>query len=152
MNLLTAALTPEQLRAIALPIASELDPTANKGCGKSYILSADNVIALCTRFLAAVAEQQAPVAKVVRNEAGQIHMVDNVGKSFDMSQFVGASFFLHPAPQPTGSANEPAPQETDEKTSGELVSGECLPVGAAPLGVSADLERHGRRRDEGGLK
>ena len=34
-------------------------------------------------------------------------------------------------------ANEPAPQETDEKTSGELASGECLPVGAAPTKAQA---------------
>lgn len=34
-------------------------------------------------------------------------------------------------------ANEPAPQETDEKTSGEFASGECLPVGAAPTKAQA---------------
>lgn len=68
-------MTQDEIRAIALSIASELDPTANKGCGKSYILSADDVTALCVRVLTSLQEKVLPVARVIYPPAHQ----DGVG-------------------------------------------------------------------------
>lgn len=52
-----------------------------------------------TALREAQAEQAVePVAKVVQNEAGQIHITDCAGNTFDMAKYVGASFYISPEP------------------------------------------------------
>ena len=46
--------------------------------------------------------EQKPVAFVIRNASGQIHMTDHDGNSFDMSKFVGQCLYTHPATIPEG--------------------------------------------------
>jgi hypothetical protein len=57
-----------------------------------------------------------PVAKIVRNEAGQIRICDANGDSFDMSKYVGASFYTNPAPAglPAWQPIETAPKDGTE--------------------------------------
>ena len=46
---------------------------------------------------AARAPQQAePVAKIIRNDSGQVRMVDDSGEPFDMFAHVGQSYYAHP--------------------------------------------------------
>jgi len=46
---------------------------------------------------AARAPQQAePVAKIIRNDSGQVRMVDGSGEPFDMFAHVGQSYYAHP--------------------------------------------------------
>lgn len=96
MTLLPAALTTDELRRLAQQVDLALYDDSIVRTAEEYLIEC------CIRFLAAVAERQEPVAKIVRNATGQIRIVDNEENSFDMSKFVGASFFLHPAQQPTG--------------------------------------------------
>ena len=53
--------------------------------------------ALESLIAAPAAPQQAePVAKIIRNDSGQVRMVDGSGEPFDMFAHVGQSYYAHP--------------------------------------------------------
>jgi hypothetical protein len=68
--------------------------------GKEYLDLSDDVELLATfnawAWKAKQSSQSEPVAKVIRNSAGQILIQDGKGGSFDMSQYVGQSFYAAP--------------------------------------------------------
>lgn len=54
---------------------------------------------VCDEWSDPVAPQQAePVAKIIRNDSGQVRMVDGSGEPFDMFAHVGQSYYAHPTP------------------------------------------------------
>ena len=44
----------------------------------------------------AAPQQAEPVAKIIRNDSGQVRMVDDSGEPFDMFAHVGQSYYAHP--------------------------------------------------------
>ena len=53
--------------------------------------------AIAALIAAPAAPQQAePVAKIIRNDSGQVRMVDGSGEQFDMFAHVGQSYYAHP--------------------------------------------------------
>ena len=53
--------------------------------------------AIAALIAAPAAPQQAePVAKIIRNDSGQVRMVDGSGEPFDMFAHVGQSYYAHP--------------------------------------------------------
>lgn len=88
--------------------------------------------ALESLIAAPAAPQQAePVAKIIRNEAGQVRMVDGSGEPFDMFAHVGQSYYLRqPAAeeQRLRDALEKIKLETFDD-SAELIARRALEVG-----------------------
>lgn len=81
-----------ELKEIALEIDSELYAEGFVATGAEY------AIEFATRLLAALPKPE-PVAKIVRNSAGQIRTFDMDGDAFDISQYVGVLLYTAPVDQ-----------------------------------------------------